>query len=269
MRKDYDPSRKGARQLYNLRSMSQWIAAKAKYDAATSQKERDAVLKEYGAQNFREGTFFPCWDFWGAPQDLMHVELEGLLKDELYLVLFEMAKHGWITCKEFNKAKEKHRWPGGARLCDLKPEHFQGQTGGKPKRNYKSLPFSAHDMLLLVVDSIVLLQPFVKDWNADFWQCWLLHVEYFTLLLSDAFSLSDVRHLDSLIYRHQMLFLSIEDYFHFWVSRLLHTCKPDDTARPPVSLMMHSSTHRFLSIILQPTSPSTFCFGGHQSTTGV
>jgi len=269
MRKDYDPSRKGARQLYNLRSMSQWIAAKAKYDAATSQKERDAVLKEYGAQNFREGTFFPCWDFWGAPQDLMHVELEGLLKDELYLVLFEMAKHGWISCKEFNKAKEKHRWPGGARLCDLKPEHFQGQTGGKPKRNYKSLPFSAHDMLLLVVDSIVLLQPFVKDWNADFWQCWLLHVEYFTLLLSDAFSLSDVRHLDSLIYRHQMLFLSIEDYFHFWVSRLLHTSKPDDTARPPVSLMMHSSTHRFLSIILQPTSPSTFCFGGHQSTTGV
>lgn len=223
MRKDYDPSRKGARQLYNLRSMSQWIAAKAKYDAATSQKERDAVLKEYGAQNFREGTFFPCWDFWGAPQDLMHVELEGLLKDELYLVLFEMAKHGWISCKEFNKAKEKHRWPGGARLCDLKPEHFQGQTGGKPKRNYKSLPFSAHDMLLLVVDSIVLLRPFVKDWNADFWQCWLLHVEYFTLLLSDAFSLSDVRHLDSLIYRHQMLFLSIEDYFHFWVSGLLHT----------------------------------------------
>ncbi|KOO29606.1 hypothetical protein Ctob_014991 [Chrysochromulina tobinii] len=188
MRKDYDPSRKGARQLYNLRSMSQWIAAKAKYDAATSQKERDAVLKEYGAQNFREGTFFPCWDFWGAPQDLMHVELEGLLKDELYLVLFEMAKHGWISCKEFNKAKEKHRWPGGARLCDLKPEHFQGQTGGKPKRNYKSLPFSAHDMLLLVVDSIVLLQPFVKDWNADFWQ-------------------------------HQMLFLSIEDYFHFWVPK--------------------------------------------------
>ena len=197
--------------------MEQWRLVKQQHDAATTQKERATILRRAGIASFRMGTLFPHWEFWGSPQDLMHVEFEGLLKDELYLLLHEMHQRGWITAKRFNQAKNKHRFSGGVRLSDITSEHFQGAADGLPKRNYKSLPFTAHDMLLLVTDSIELLAQFILDWDADFWRSWLLHVEYVCLMLSDAFSFEDVRRLDDLIFQHQSLFLTIENYNAFWV----------------------------------------------------
>lgn len=217
MSHDYDPLRIGARQLYNVRSMEQWRCVQQQHDAAATRKERLKILKRAGIASFRMGTLFPHWEFWGSPQDLMHVEFEGLLKDELYLLLHEMHQRGWITAKRFNQAKNKHRFSGGVRLSDITSEHFQGAADGLPKRNYKSLPFTAHDMLLLVTDSIELLAQFILDWDADFWRSWLLHVEYVCLMLSDAFSFEDVRRLDDLIFQHQSLFLTIKNYKAFWV----------------------------------------------------
>jgi len=218
MSTDYTPERMGERQIYKVRSMHQWRSVKQQYDQTKTEKDKAAILRRAGIASFRMGTLFPHWCFWGTPMDIMHVEFEGLLKDELYLVLHEMCKQGWIDERRFNRAKNEHHFSGGVRLCDLKKDHFQG-VKGVPKRQYKSFPFSAHDVLVLVADSVELLGQFVQDWSADFWRCWLLHVEYVLLMLSDAFSYEDVRRLDSLIYEHQTLFLSIPSHNQFWVPK--------------------------------------------------
>eukprot|EP00966_Prymnesium_polylepis_P225389 5213290-Prymnesium_polylepis.1 len=140
-----------------------------------------------------------------------------------------------------NAAIRAYDWPLGVRIQTLVDSNIEGDRAGFPK-NESSLPFTAHQMMVVAVHSITLLSQFVPSafMDSDVWQCWVLHQQCklqnpahsflrltqppvrladFCMCLSSSFTLEDVRRLDSLIYRQQIIFLRIPECYDLWVPK--------------------------------------------------
>ena len=79
---------------------------------------------------------------------------------------------------------------------------------------------TAHDMMVFAVHSIAVLERFVpeEERECDVWRCWCLHVEYFTISLSQSFPLMLIVKLDVTIWNMQKLYLSIPENDDLWGS---------------------------------------------------
>ena len=80
--------------------------------------QRDQFLSKVGMNSFHEHAFtrVPHFDVTSdIPYDLMHVELEGTLKNELAAMLFYFVRHrNWgFTIQKFNEALLSYPWPQG------------------------------------------------------------------------------------------------------------------------------------------------------------
>jgi len=173
-------------------------------------------------------------------EDLMHHELEGLLKFELALMLYYFIRvRQWFTTEELNARIASFSWPPGYRLPPLYKQHIEeGIANGQPKHD-AHVHFTAAQMMLFAQFSVALLtgaspNPLVRDQSDPLWICWLAHLDYFNILLSFSFTDAAVVHLDRLIVRHQTLFAAC--YPGYWKPKMAMVCHfPMDILRggPP------------------------------------
>lgn len=180
-------------------------------------------MQSIGVNSFTTGMLFPYFNIIGAPQDLMHVEMEGLLKLHFAALLYMMIKHfGWMTRDQLNAAIRAYPWPIGTRLQEIQESSVTGTGHGLPRAE-ASLPFTAHQMMVVAIHSVSLLSRFVpagdNGWDTDVWQCWMEHQSYFCKLLSTRWTLEDVRELDVAIYKQQTRFLGIPQYYDLWMPK--------------------------------------------------
>jgi hypothetical protein len=162
-------------------------------------------------------------------EDLMHHELEGLLKWELALMLYTFIRQlEWFTTEELNARIASFPWPSGYdRIPPLYKQHIEeGTADGKPKHD-AHVHFHAAQMLLFAQFSVALFTsssptPLVKDEAHPCWQSWVAHINYFHQALSHSFTRESIVHFDWLIFRHQTLFLHA--YPGYWKPKMAMVC---------------------------------------------
>lgn len=143
------------------------------------------------------------------PYDMMHVELEGLLKNELAAMLFYFVrKRDWgFTLTALNERLNSYAWPGNYRPPTFTSGALEvGTKDGKCKKGCH-VHMTAGDMLVFARHSIDVMLPLIKDPQDPCWQAWILHVSYVRLLMQHEISDEEVQQLDELIYLHQEAFL--------------------------------------------------------------
>ena len=173
-------------------------------------------------------------------EDLMHHEMQGVLKLELALMLYYFIRvRRWFTTEELNARLASFSWPSGHGLPPLYKQHIEeGIANGQPKHD-AHVHLTASQMLTFAHFSGPLLTgnlptALVKDQNDPLWVCWCAHLDYLNSLLSYSFTPDSVVQLDRLIYRHQTLFSAC--YPGYWKPKMAMICHfPMDILRggPP------------------------------------
>ena len=160
-----------------------------------------------------------------VPRNLMHVELEGNLKVQLYGFLYmAIIKYKWFSRGEFNDQirsfpflRNTHgnveRPPKVPRVT-LKGTELGSCCGGKA-------PFPSHQARCSNLSCTALkssdLFSVLKPWpRLSMPPCWSAHVQYFTAMMASTFTDASIAALDGMIFRAQELFLAIEAYSSLW-----------------------------------------------------
>lgn len=177
-------------------------------------------------------------------EDLMHHEMQGVLKFELALMLYYFIRvRRWFTTEELNARIASFPWPTGYRLPPLYKQHIEeGIANGQPKHD-AHVHLTASQMLTFAQFSVALFTgdlptALVKDQSDPLWVCWCAHLDYLNVLLAYSFTYDSVVHLDRLIFRHQTLFTAA--YPGYWKPKFALICHfPMDILRggPPRLLM--------------------------------
>jgi hypothetical protein len=73
-----------------------------------------------------------------APYDTMHVELDGIVRQELaYLLYILITKRKYFTLECLNAALKAYPWPKGHRMPDIEAKVTEGVKGKKPSPTAK------------------------------------------------------------------------------------------------------------------------------------
>ena len=73
-----------------------------------------------------------------VPYDTMHVELDGLVRQELAHLLFVLiTKRKRFTMEKLNAAIKSFAWPPGQRMPEIEAKIIEGAKGGVPKADAK------------------------------------------------------------------------------------------------------------------------------------
>ena len=219
-----DLDRMGFLQIWKLRTSAR-LAELEKECAHLQPGARPAFMRRHGVNAFELGVRFPLYDICGAPIDIEHAEMQGNLPRHLLGLLFLMIKVlKLMSLDAYNAAVRNYRKPPGCIFQPIPDSSIVGTANGFASSAHTYIGMRGHDMMIFAIHSTAILGPFVPDdmQSSDWWRCWCLHIEYFTLLLSTSFSLAMIKHLDSLIYQQQALFLSIPQYSDLWMPNNHH-----------------------------------------------
>lgn len=208
--------------LFNLRTQQSHARQRAVYDRLQSPQAKSSYLMETGVQDFVSPMHrVPHFDVTTmAPQDIMHVLAEGVLKTEIAALIFMLCrKRKWgVTVTSVNAACARYAWPQGHQPPLFKESLLEGQGKGAntmPKRGCH-IHGTAGAVLDFTLHSLVVLRPLVKDATDAVWRCWKLMVAITMACMQHSFSRAHVELLDRLIVKHQQLFLSIPEYAHLF-----------------------------------------------------
>ena len=73
-----------------------------------------------------------------VPYDTMHVELDGLVRQELaYLLYVLITKRKYFTLATLNEAIKSFCWPKGERMPEIESTVLEGTKHGAPKSSAK------------------------------------------------------------------------------------------------------------------------------------
>lgn len=155
-----------------------------------------------------------------APQDIMHVLAEGVLKTEIAAMLFTLVrKRKWgITLSVINKACQAYKWPPDHHAPNFRDVILEGHGTGnqaRPKRGCH-VHGTAGAVLDFTLHSLIILRPFIQKLDDPVWTCWNLMVAITMMCMQHTFSLAQVQMLAGVIAEHQRVFLSIPEYSHLF-----------------------------------------------------
>ena len=175
-------------------------------------KEKQEFLTSIGLNSFEHAfTHVPYFDVsCMVPYDFMHGELEGTIKNELAAMLYYFIRHrpSWnFTLDKVNAAIREYAWPGGYAPPTFTAGYLEKGTKKKQCQKGAHVHMTSGDVLTFARHSIELLLPLVGDTSDPLWRCWVIHMQYFSILLQHEVTHADIVELDALIYQHHQLFL--------------------------------------------------------------
>ena len=175
-------------------------------------KEKEEFMASIGLNSFEHAfTRVPHFDVsCMVPYDFMHGELEGTIKNELAAMLYYFIRHrpGWnFTLTKVNAAIRGYSWPDGYAPPTFTAGYLETGTKKKQCKKGAHVHMTSGDVLTFARHSVGLLLPLVGDTSDPLWRCWVIHMQYFNILLQHEVTHADVVELDALIYQHHQLFL--------------------------------------------------------------
>lgn len=203
---------------FELRSMESHQKQHQTYKQLESTSGMHTYLMETGVADFESPmNRVPLFDVTCmAPQDIMHVLAEGVLKTEIAAMLFTLIrKRKWgLTLKAVNKACRAYKWPTGHHAPNFRDVILDGVGKGAtaaPKRGCH-VHGTAGAVLDFTLHSLVILRPLIKDLQDPVFRSWKMMVSITMLCMQQTFTVAHAHSLAALIEQHQRLFLSIPEY---------------------------------------------------------
>ena len=193
----------------------------------------------------------PHFDFLQCvPEDLMHVEYEGIIKGELAHFLFYCVRvKEYFGLDALNRHLDMYPFPGGGKPVPYFTEGFlTGDTAAKvatkkakkakteaPARETGDPKFvpkpGAHvhmtsgQMRTFALHSPHIFRDVGVPADDPAFQCWLDHMQYLRLLMQHSISLEEVQEIDRLITKHQNALKSLSKiYPSIWKPKHHYAC---------------------------------------------
>ena len=161
----------------------------------------------------------------GSAQEEMHNEDDGLLRNEQYQtlnVLFRKWKQfGKLTLDSFNAAMSDWNWQS-ITVPPLHSSVLEGAKGGVPSPG-AHLRYTAAQTVEFTHALEHLMTPFIPPGAAEpAWECWLLHVKYFTLKMARSFNDETIIELEDATIAHQEKFNQVPEFKGLFIYK--HHC---------------------------------------------
>lgn len=154
-----------------------------------------------------------------APQDLLHLYPDGLLRSELAWLIFIFCKMGLdldTTNARLRRFKPRG-FPKDVRIPNFPDKLKRGVQGGKPHSSSTArmtgsqcMHFTLFSPQFFDEPGASLLTPAMRRHPA--WASWLKLVELFTLTVQHELHTDDVERIDDLVLQHSELFDAVPEY---------------------------------------------------------
>ena len=148
-----------------------------------------------------------------APQDILHLFPDGILRSECAWLFYILIKLGLDLRAVRHAVRACTSLPADVRVPDLHDDLKKGVKGGKPSAKAvmrmtgsQMMHFALHSQQILDP----LLTPQMKAHPA--WICWIKLVELFALVIQVRLEVSDVERIDNLVQEHSQLFDNVAEY---------------------------------------------------------
>ena len=173
-----------------------------------------------------------------APQDVLHLFPDGLLRSELAWLMYIFAKLGLDFKKLDWRIRQYKGLPKDVRIPSFPDKLKKGVAGGRPESKStvrmtgsQCMHFSLHRCatprpvpasmctptpcaLFSMVCSFQILNPLLTDEmrSNPAWLSWLKLVEIFTLVIQHELHVDDIETIDDLVLEHSKLFDNVPEY---------------------------------------------------------
>ena len=200
-------------------SLRSWPMLKALLERCCklNKKEKKKIFTETGI-NKRVFAFDPAYiphvtPTNIAPQDILHLFPDGILRSECAWMFYILIKLGLKLPAVRHAVRTCTSLPADVRVPDLHDNLKKGKKGGMPSASAvmrmtgsQMMHFALHSQRILEP----LLTPQMKAHPA--WICWLKLVELFALVIQVHLKVSDVERIDNLVQEHSQLFDAVDEY---------------------------------------------------------
>ena len=191
-----------------------------------------------------------------VPQDLMHVEAEGLLKGEAAAMIFSHIRNRqYYTLEALNRALDQYAWPSGNRPPYFTEGVLKGRNakepaegagddggyeggndsdeeevvivGGASKYAPKSgchIHMTAGQTLLFARHSPTIFARLNVPSNDPALKCWLTHLEYLNILMQQEIDEAQILEMEALVRSHQEQMKKISEYDGLWKPKHHSAC---------------------------------------------
>ena len=146
-----------------------------------------------------------------APYDTMHVEFDGLVRQEMaYLLYILVTRRKYFTLAQLNAAIKSFPWPAGHRMPAIDPKVVEGAKGGVPRSDAHLFSSASQTMHFAFASELIiggLLPEQAK--REPSWTCWLRHCQYLSIITQHAITRDELPVLAALITEHQEAFAQV------------------------------------------------------------
>ena len=151
-----------------------------------------------------------------APQDLLHLFPDGLLRSELAWLVYIFCKLG-LNLDKLNarlRAFKPVGFPKDVRIPNFPDKLMKGAAGGVPHSSSTARMTGSQCMHFTLFSAQFfdpLLTPAMRQHPA--WASWVKLVELFTLTVQHELHTDDVERIDDLVIAHSQLFDAVPEYY--------------------------------------------------------
>ena len=149
-----------------------------------------------------------------APQDLLHLFPDGLLRSELAWLMYVLLKFNHFTLAKLNtRIKEYRGLPLDVRIPPFPDKLKKGIAGGKPDSS-STARLTGSQCMHFTLESIKIIDPLLNDEIRanPAWISWVKLVELFTHSVQHKMHCDDLELIDDLVLEHSRLFDEVPEY---------------------------------------------------------
>ena len=154
-----------------------------------------------------------------APQDLLHLFPDGLLRSELAWLIYVLCRLGFSLSSLNARIRSYRGLPDDVRIPQFPDKLRQGEAGGKPKSKSTARMTGSqcmHFALHSTGPQGILYPLLTAEMRANpAWHSWVKLVELFTLAAQHELHVDDIERIDDLVLDHSARFDCVPEYNGF------------------------------------------------------
>ena len=148
-----------------------------------------------------------------APQDVLHLFPDGILRNECAWLFYVLIKLGLDLQAVRRAVRACRTLPVDVRVPDVHDGLKKGSKGGVPKAE-SVMRMTGSQMMHFTLHSPAILSPLLTEQMKvhPAWLCWLKLVELFALVVQHRLEVADIERIDDLVLEHSALFDAVPEY---------------------------------------------------------
>lgn len=148
-----------------------------------------------------------------APQDVLHLFPDGLLRSELAWLMYILIKLGFDLAELNARLRSFRGLPKDVRIPAFPDKLRSGVAGGKPESS-KTARMTGSQCMHFTLHSLDILDPLLTDEMRQHpaWKCWVTLVDLFALAVQHELHVDDIKRIDDLVLAHSAAFDAVPEY---------------------------------------------------------